>query len=113
MKFLCLLAVLLNPKLPPLLCIDEPETGLHPEAIQIVADLLVQASERTQLVVATHSEALVDAMSSRPEAVLVCERDSDNGTQFRRLQGEDLNLWLERYSLGELWRTGEIGGTRW
>jgi predicted ATPase len=113
LKFLCLLAVLLEPELPPVLCIEEPEVGLHPEAIQIVAELLMEASERTQLVVTTHSEALVDAMSDRPEAVLVCERDFDNGTQFRRLKTEDLNLWLERYSLGELWRDGEIGGTRW
>ncbi len=113
LKFLCLLAVLLDPDLPPLLCIEEPDVGLHPDAIQIVADLLLEASERTQLIVTTHSEALVDALSDRPEAVLVCERDSDNGTQFRRLRSEDLNLWLERYSLGELWRKGEIGGTRW
>jgi predicted ATPase len=113
LKFLCLLAVLLDPEPPPLLCIEEPEVGLHPEAIQIVADLLIEASEKTQIVVTTHSEALVDAMSGRPEAVLVCERASDNGTQFRRLKAEDLNLWLERYTLGELWRKGEIGGTRW
>lgn len=113
LKFLCLLAVLLDDDRPRLLCIEEPEVGLHPEAIQVVADLLIEASERTQLVVTTHSEALVDAMSDRPEAVLVCERDFDNGTQFRRLKSEDLKLWLERYSLGELWRDGEIGGTRW
>ncbi len=113
LKFLCLLAVLLERELPPLICIEEPEVGLHPEAIQIVAEALVEASERTQLIVTTHSEALIDALSERPEDVLVSERDADNSTQFRRLDKQQLSLWLEQYSLGRLWRMGEIGGTRW
>jgi predicted ATPase len=113
LKFLCLLAVLLNPDIPPLICIEEPEVGLHPDAIKIVAAALIDASERTQLIVTTHSEALVDALSHRPEDVLVCERDFDNGTQFRRLDGQQLSIWLERYTLGALWRKGELGGTRW
>ncbi len=113
LKFLCLLAVLLNPDAPPLICIEEPEVGLHPDAIRIVAQALVEASERTQLIVTTHSEALIDALSDRPEDVLVCERDFDNGTQFRRLNKERLSGWLERYTLGALWRNGELGGNRW
>ncbi len=113
LKFLCLLAVLLDPDPAPLICIEEPEVGLHPEAIQIVADALVEASERTQIIVTTHSEALIDALSERPEDVLITERDFDNGTQFRRLDKQQLSLWLERYSLGQLWRKGELGGTRW
>ncbi|HEV8042709.1 MAG TPA: AAA family ATPase [Bryobacteraceae bacterium] len=59
LKFQCLLAVLLDPDIGPLVCIEEPEVGLHPEAIQIVAEALVEASERTQLLVTTHSEALI------------------------------------------------------
>jgi predicted ATPase len=113
LKFLCLLAVLVEKDLPPLICIEEPEVGLHPEAIQIVAEALVDASERTQLIVTTHSEALIDALSDRPEDVLVTERDFDNGTQFRRLDSKQLSVWLDRYSLGALWRKGEIGGNRW
>jgi predicted ATPase len=113
LKFLCLLAVLLEKEPPPLICIEEPEVGLHPEAIQIVAEALVDASERTQLVVTTHSEALIDALSDRPEDVLVTERDFDNGTQFKRLDSRQLSVWLERYTLGALWRKGEIGGNRW
>jgi predicted ATPase len=113
LKFLCLLAVLLEPSPAPLICIEEPEVGLHPEAIQIVAEALVEASERTQLIVTTHSEALIDALSERPEDVLITERDSENSTQFRRLDKQQLSLWLEQYSLGRLWRMGEIGGTRW
>lgn len=113
LKFLCLLAVLLEKDLPPLICIEEPEVGLHPEAIQIVAEALVEASERTQIIVTTHSEALIDVLSDRPEDVLVTERDFDNSTQFRRLDKRQLSLWLQRYSLGQLWRKGEIGGNRW
>jgi predicted ATPase len=113
LKFLCILAVLLDPDPAPLICIEEPEVGLHPEAIQIVAEALAEASERTQLIVTTHSEALIDALSDRPEDVIVTERDFDNGTQFRRLEKKQLSLWLERYSLGQLWRKGEIGGNRW
>jgi predicted ATPase len=113
LKFLCLLAVLLDPEPAPLICIEEPEVGLHPEAIQIVAEALVDASERTQLIITTHSEALIDGLSDRPEDVLVTERDFDNSTQFRRLNKEQLSLWLERYSLGQLWRKGELGGNRW
>jgi hypothetical protein len=52
-------------------------------------------------------------MSDRPESVLVCERDFDNGTQLRQLDSKQLRLWLKRYTLGQLWRKGEIGGTRW
>ena len=113
LKFLCLLAVLLHPKPSPLVCIEEPELGLHPDALRLVAEVLIEASEHTQIIVTTHSDALVDALSDRPESVLVCERDFDNGTQFKRLSHEDLDAWLEHYTLGELWRKGEIGGGRW
>jgi predicted ATPase len=113
LKFLCLMAVLLHTNPPPLVCLDEPELGLHPDALQLVAEVLRDAAERSQLIVTTHSEALVDALSGKPEAVVVCERDFDNATTFRRLSLKDLSLWLERYRLGELWRKGEIGGNRW
>jgi predicted ATPase len=113
LKFLCLLAVLFHPKPAPLICLEEPEVGLHPDALRIVAEALVEASGYTQLIVTTHSEALVDALSDLPDAVLVCERDFDNGTQFKRLSHDELDAWLEHYTLGELWRKGEIGGGRW
>jgi predicted ATPase len=113
LKFLCLLAVLLHPEPPPLICIEEPELGLHPDAVTVVADALREASERCQIIVTTHSEALVGAFSDEPEAVVVCERGADGGTQFNRLQSSELDKWLERYRLGELWRMGEIGGNRW
>lgn len=112
LRYLCLLTILCHPEPPPLVCIEEPELGLHPDAISTVADLLIDASARTQLVVTTHSDALVSALSETPEAIVVCERE-DNGTTLRRLEPARLAEWLERYRLGELWRMGEIGGTRW
>ena len=113
LRLLCLLTVLLDPNPPPLICIEEPETGLHPDAIRDVAGLLAEVSTRTQIIVTTHSPALIDALSDQPEAVAVCERDFDGFTQIRRLQGSKLTEWLERYTLGELWQKGEIGGNRW
>lgn len=112
LRYLCLLAVLLHPAPPALVCIEEPELGLHPDIIPLVAELLVSAAQRTQLIITTHSDTLVSALSSVPEAVVVCER-SEDGSHLRRLEPEQLQTWLERYRLGELWRMGEIGGTRW
>jgi predicted ATPase len=112
LHYLCLLSILCHPDPPPLICIEEPELGLHPDILPTVADLLVEASQRTQLIVTTHSEALVSSLSRIPEAVVICER-TDAGTSLRRLEPEKLKEWLERYRLGELWSMGEIGGNRW
>ena len=112
LRYLCLLAILCHPTPPPLICIEEPELGLHPDIITTVADLLIDASHRTQLIVTTHSDILIDALSETPEAVIVCEKEN-GATQMRRLDRERLQKWLEEYSLGGLWRSGEIGGNRW
>ena len=112
LRYLCLLAILCHPNPPPLVCIEEPELGLHPDIIRTVAKLLKEASERCQLIVTTHSEVLVDAMTDMPEAVVVCEKP-DGATKLRRLSQSDLEPWLERYSLGQLWSRGDIGGNRW
>ena len=112
LRYLCLLAILCDPAPPPLICIEEPELGLHPDIIPKVAYLLKAASERTQLVVTTHSDILVDAMTDRPDAVLVCEKH-DGRTRIRRLDSKKLEEWLKDYRLGELWTSGELGGTRW
>ncbi|MEO5365044.1 MAG: AAA family ATPase [Magnetococcus sp. WYHC-3] len=74
MRFLCLLAVLCHPRPPPLVCIEEPEMGLHPDVLPMVAELLVDASSRTQVIVTTHSDILVDALTETPEAVVVCDK---------------------------------------
>lgn len=112
LRYLCLLAILCHPKPPPLVCIEEPELGLHPDILPTLAELLKEASERCQLIVTTHSDVLVDAMTDQPESVLVCEKTTE-GTSLCRLDAEALAPWLEKYRLGELWTRGEIGGTRW
>jgi len=111
-RYLCLLAILCDPNPPSLICIEEPELGLHPDVLPKLADLLVGASERTQLIVTTHSDILVDAMTERPQTVVVCE-NHDGRTVMERLDPEKLSGWLEKYRLGELWTRGELGGTRW
>jgi predicted ATPase len=110
LRYLFLMALLLDPTPPPILCIEEPEIGLHPDILPTIAEMLIEASQRTQLIVTTHSDALVSALT--PESVLVCERD-DQGSHLHRLNPKRLKKWLEKYSLGELWRMGEIGGNRW
>lgn len=112
LRYLCLLAILCHPSPPPVICIEEPELGLHPDIMPTVAELLRKASEHTQLLVTTHSDALVSALSDTPESILVCEGTPD-GTTMTRLDAERLREWLDKYSLGELWRMGEIGGNRW
>ena len=107
-RFVALLATLLTPVPPPLVCIDEPELGLHPDAISLVADLIIDASERMQLIVATHSDALVSALTGKPDAVVACERIGA-GTTLRRLDSAKLADWLKDYALGDLWRMGELG----
>ena len=112
LRYLCLLAIVCHPNPPPLVCIEEPELGLHPDILPSLAKLLLEASERCQLIVTTHSEVLVDALTDSPESILVCEKPKDR-TEMRRLERKDLAAWLERYRLGELWRSGELGGNRW
>ena len=112
LRYLCLLVILCHPDPPPLVCIEEPELGLHPDVLPTLASLMKEASGRCQLIVTTHSDVLVDAMSDQPESVLVAEK-TDGCTQLHRLNAEQLRPWLEKYRLGELWTRGEIGGTRW
>ncbi|HEY3781026.1 MAG TPA: AAA family ATPase [Fimbriimonadaceae bacterium] len=112
LKYLCLIAVLLQPDPPPLVCIEEPEIGLHPDVLPGLAELLIEASDRMQLIVTTHSDILVDALSDLPEVIIVCEK-TNGDTMMKRLEAEELKPWLEAYKLGRLWLKGQIGGTRW
>jgi predicted ATPase len=112
LRWLSLLTILLHPDPPPLVCIEEPELGLHPDMIRPLVKLLVSASERMQLIVTTHSDALVDGLSDTPRSVIVCEKH-DGSTGLKHLDAKELSEWLNRYTLGQLWRTGEIGGNRW
>lgn len=112
LRWLSLLAILLNPQAPSLVCIEEPEMGLHPDLLPPLAQLLREASERMQLIVTTHSDVLVDALTETPESVIICEKH-EGSTTMQRLDKSTLSEWLKKYSLGQLWRSGEIGGNRW
>jgi len=107
-RFLALLALLLSPSPPSLICIEEPELGLHPDALALLGDLMVSASARTQLIVTTHSDVLVSALTEQADSVLVCEYRG--GTVLHRVESAKLQHWLDKYRLGEIWRIGELGG---
>ena len=106
-RFICLTTALLQPQPPSTLIIDEPELGLHPFAIEILAELLHAASKVMQVIISTQSPALVDFF--KPANVVVVNRKK-GASQFIRLNLEELNSWLEDYSLGDLWRKNIIAG---
>ena len=107
LRFICLATLLLQPNLPSVVLIDEPELGLHPAAIQVLAGMLQSASTRAQLLVATQSVTLINHLE--PEQVWVVDRE-DGESQFKHLKEADMSSWLEDYSLGELWEKNILGG---
>jgi len=109
LRFVVLATLFLQPKrfLPSVILVDEPELGLHPYAITLLASLAQQASDNTQVILSTQSSILLDYF--RPEDVLVADR-VDGGTNLRRLEPVALESWLEDYSLGQLWEKNELGG---
>jgi predicted ATPase len=108
-RFICLATLLLQPArtLPSIILIDEPELGLHPAAIQILAGLMESAATRTQLIVATQSVTLINQLM--PEHVWVVDR-KEGQSIFRHLKTADMSAWLEDYGLGELWEKNVLGG---
>jgi predicted ATPase len=82
--------------------------GLHPDAVILFSDLLVEASSRTQLIVTTHSDALVSALTEHAESVLVCQ--NVRGTSLHRVESKRIAHLLDKYRLGEIWTMGELGG---
>ena len=109
LRFIALATLFLQPEplRPSIILLDEPELGLHPYAIAMLASLVKQASVKTQVILSTQSSLLIDHF--QPEDVLVAER-VDGQTQFTRLNAIRLKTWLEDYSLGQLWEKNEIGG---
>ena len=109
LRFIALTTLLLQPEAyrPSVILVDEPELGLHPYAITILASLIKQAALKTQVIVSTQSPLLLDHF--QPEDVLVADR-VNSGTQFTRLESARLATWLENYSLGQLWEKNEFGG---
>lgn len=109
LRFIGLATLLLQPpdKLPTTILLDEPELGLHPYAITVLANLLQSAAERTQIIVSTQSVTLVNQFE--PEDIIVVDRENGQSV-FRHLAQEDIDEWLEAYGLGELWEKNVLGG---
>lgn len=107
LRFICLATLLLSPKLPRLVVLDEPELGLHPFAIVQLAGMLRSASVRSQVVVATQSVTLMNLFE--PSDLIVAGRRGGEST-FDRLDPDELQVWLAEYSLGELWEKNILGG---
>lgn len=109
LRFMCLATLLQQPDatLPGTIIIDEPELGLHPSAIVVLAEMLRSVATRTQVVVATQSVTLVNQFE--PADVLVVEREA-GASLFRRLDRESMSAWLDEYGVGDLWEKNVIGG---
>jgi predicted ATPase len=109
LRFIALATLFLQPEQlrPSVILVDEPELGLHPYAISMLASLVKQSSLKTQVIVSTQSPLLLDYF--QPEDVLVADRNQST-TVLTRLQPTNLNSWLQDYSLGQLWEKNEFGG---
>jgi predicted ATPase len=109
LRFICLTTLLMQPTdlLPDTVLIDEPELGLHPYAINLLADMLKQVAETKQVIVSTQSVELLNAFE--PQDVVVVERES-GATVLKRPDPEELKDWLEDYTLGDLWKRNVLGG---
>ncbi|AIY43870.1 ABC transport protein [Collimonas arenae] len=107
LRFICLATLLLQPNLPSMVLLDEPELGLHPAAVALLADLLSSAATRTQVLVSTQSVTLVNQFE--PADVWTVDR-KDNQSVFRHLNDVDMSNWLDEYGLGDLWEKNRLGG---
>ena len=108
LRFIWLVSLLHSPGLSTITLIDEPEVSLHPELLSLLADLMREASKRTQLIVATHSDRLIRFLE--PKEVVVMDYDENGGTIAKWGDFLDLSEWLKEYSLDEVWRMGRMGG---
>lgn len=107
LRFLVLLTCLASPSPAPVIAIDEPETGLHPSMLPIIAEHAINASRNAQVILTTHSDQLLDAFrGTKPETTVVSW--TDGATTLRTLDGDQLGYWLRNYTLGELYRSGEL-----
>ena len=108
LRFLWLVSLLQSPELTTITMVDEPEVSLHPEMLAILAELMREASSRTQIIVATHSDRLIRFLE--PDEVVVMDVDHDGGATMRWADSMDLEEWLDEYGLDEVWRMGRLGG---
>jgi predicted ATPase len=111
LRFLCLLSIFYNVKRGQLVCIDEPELGLHPDMIHTLITCIKETFEDTQYVIVTHSEHVLDGFEI--EKVRVFEKDKKNASVVKQFTTKEFEDWYDEYALGQMWRMGDIGGNRW
>ncbi len=111
LRYLLLLAVLFNPERGSLVCIDEPETNLHPDMINTVTEAIKQASRTTQLIIATHAPLLLNSFEI--DDILVFEKTAQNETTVSIKSSDEFNAWSKDFLAGQAWLRGLIGGKRW
>ncbi len=107
LRFLFLMTVLAGPNPPSLIAIDEPETGLHPSMLPIIAEFAAEAATRTQVIFTTHSDSFLDAFRDTKPTTTVAKWENGE-TTLTTLDGDELEYWLKGYSLGSLFRSGEL-----
>lgn len=111
LRYLCLLAILYNPERGRFICIDEPEVGLHPDMILNIANAIKDASENSTMIISTHSENLLNQFEIKN--VSVFEKGENNSTAVMTYNKEQFNGWYEDFSLGQMWKQGDLGGVRY
>jgi len=105
-RFLLLLVILATPDPPPLIAIDEPESGLHPSMLPIIAEFAAAAATRTQVILSTHSPQMLDAFGEALPATTIFNWAGDH-TELKTIGGAELKKWVEEYSLGRFIFSGE------
>jgi len=111
LRYLCLLSILFNPDRGALICIDEPEVGLHPDMISNIGNLILEAGNESLLIISTHSESLLNSFEI--ESIRVFEKDERNASRISIYNKNDFEGWYDEFSIGKMWRQGDLGGNRW
>lgn len=107
LRFICLTTLLLQPNLPTIILLDEPELGLHPFALKLLAGMFRKVSKKTQIIASTQSVTFTDCFDMKD--IIVADR-VNNSTELKRLDKEEYLEWLDEYSVGDLWQKNLIGG---
>ncbi len=107
LRFLFLLTVLASPSPAPVIAIDEPETGLHPSMLPLIAEYAIDAATRSQVILTTHSPNFLNAFAGTIPTTTIAKWENGE-TQLQTIRGDELNYWLKEYSLGSLFKSGEL-----
>jgi len=111
LRFICLLSIIYNSDRGSLICIDEPEIGLHPDMVAEIMSGMLNDSDGSQIIISTHSEYILNPLSVKD--VMVCEKDENNATQISTFTDSEFQEWASNYATGRLWRNGDLGGNRY